>query len=599
MLLKNLMEEKQLNYDQPLLSVRRSEKDNEMKTDKSLPVVPRLPHYKTELKSGPVTNPGTVPFYWEQRPGRPKEEIKQHDENSDRSLITPKLPPGKSSTVNQQDCDKVYKNSNVDKSQARNAHCDVQSVQSQDEDVNNFERCNKTVEKESSHSEESDEAYVDALDTFSSSESIFLNFSTSGLSSFDELDGKPSGSFSTDPLTRDDRLVPPAKDMALDKPQFVSKKQPIVQEKQPSMQHGPILVKHFLQFQDDEEEESDDDNDQRGNLPAVCGLLPRFCLKRPPLFVPFWLQSRSDLSDRNSVSDRISLRSDFNLNSRQRQNPEGSMLPRKLRKHSTSMSFDELPNKEKGVINYSKETKNQGINGSESHKKGYKTFGDFLSEKESTEDSSHSGIPVVVQKGESPSREPISSNMQGLKEEPGSTEREYEVVTKMTDQFPLVDCSLKDINKLEAVDGEKLLPDSQKFNDINVESSISNSIQKGSMEASKVFEPDQEIKKDSTTAANVAVTDKGATESSQKQQAKTENRENFHQSRFQFPLPPPSPIAPSESWLQRTLPSMATKNTHIRSHLRAAANPQKQVSKAQPGDLKWETLVKTTKVQQH
>lgn len=271
------------------------------------------------------------------------------------------------------------------------------------------------------------------------------------------------------------------------------------------------------------------------------------------------------------------------------------------------MSFDELPNKEKGVIKYSKETKNQGINGSESHKKGYKTFGEFLSEKDSTEDSSHSGIPVVektlyvdtVQKVKSPSREPISSNMQGLKEEPGSTERECEVVTKMTDQFPLVDCSLKDINKLEAVDGEKLLPDSQKFNDINVETSISNSIRKGSMEASKVFEPDQEINKDSTIAANVAVTDKGATESSQKQQAKTENRENFHQSRFQFPLPPPSPIAPSESWLQRTLPSMATKNPHIRSHLRAAANPQKQISKAQPGDLKWETLIKTTKVQQH
>ncbi|CAI9787662.1 unnamed protein product [Fraxinus pennsylvanica] len=618
MLLKNLMEEKQLDYDQPLLSVRRSEKDNERKIDKSLPGIPRLPHCKKELKSGPVTNPGTVPFYWEELPGRPKEEIKPHDEISDRPLIAPKLSPGKSSTVNQQDYDKFYMNTSVDQSQARNAHCDVQSVRSQDEDVNNFERCNKTIEKESSHSGESDETYVDALDTFSSSESVFLNFSTSGVSSFDELDAKPSGTFSTDPLARDDRFLPAAKAMASDTPQIATKKQPIVQEKKPSMQHGPILVKHYLQFRDDDEEEGDEYYDQHGNLPAVCGLLPRFCLKRSFCLIhPVTATSmktrlpkssvnklqgrssvassfrksddkpRSNFSDQNSACDQTSLRNDFNLSICKRQNPKESMQHRKLRKHSTSMSIDESSNKEKEVINLSKETKNQGINGSGSHKKGYKTFRDFLSEKDSSEESSYSGIPVVektlyvdtVQKVKSPSREPYSSNMQGSKEPPGSREKEYDVVTKMTDQFPLVDCSVKDIIKLKAVDGAKLLPDSQKFNDINAESSFSNSIQKGGMEASKVLEPDQEINEDSTTAANVEVTDKGATESLQKQPGKIENRENFHQSRLQFPLPPPSPIKPSESWLQRTLPSMSTKNPYIRSNLRAAANTQKQVSK--------------------
>lgn len=276
MLQKNLMEEKQqLNYDQPLLSVRRfspmvaSEKHNARKADKSLPGIPRLPLYKTELKSGPVTNPGTVPFLWELRPGRPKEEMKPQSENSDRLPIAPKLPPGKSSIVN--------------KSQAINV-----------EAVNNFERCNKTIEKETFHLGDSDEAYADALDTFSSTESIFFNCSTSGLSSLDELEVKPSGTFSTDPLTREfmmERFLPAAKAMASKTHLYATKKQTIVQEKpreikilinpdKPSMQHGPSLVKHYLQFQDNEEveEESDEDYDLNGNFPAVCGLLPRFCL---------------------------------------------------------------------------------------------------------------------------------------------------------------------------------------------------------------------------------------------------------------------------------------------------------------------------------
>ncbi|KAL2483429.1 hypothetical protein Fot_44873 [Forsythia ovata] len=645
------MEDKQLNFDQPLLSVRRcsqtvaSEKDNKRKTDSSLPRIPRLPH-KTEVKSGPVTNPGTVPFIWEQCPGRPKEEIKPHNENSNRPPIAPKLPPGKSSKVNQQDYNKVYTSVSVNKTQAGNVPRDFQSVASLDENVNKFVKRNETIEKESSQSGDSDEAYVDALDTFSSSESIFLNCSTSGLSGSDELDVKPFGTFSMDPFSRDfmmDRFLPAAKAMSSDTTQFAPKKQPIVQEKprqikkivnrdKPSMKHGPSLVKHYLQFQDnDEEEESDDDHDQHGNLPAVCGLLPRFCLKRSfclinPVtimrtrlpkasvnklqgrssaagsFSERYKESRCNFSDQNSVGNQISLRTDFSSRSRQRENPEESSLCRQLQEHSTSISFNESPqffHKEKGVVNFSEETNNHGINGFVSHKKGCKTFKDFLSEKDSSEES-YSGIEKTlyvdtVQKVKSPSREPCPSNMQGSKELPGSRHKECEIVTKMMDQSPLVDCSLKGTNKLDTVDGAKLLLDSQKYNDITVESSISNSNKKGGMEAPMVFEPFLDFKQESTTAANVEVTHKGAKGSLQKQRAKTENREDFHQSRFQFPVPPPSPISPSESWLRRTLPSMSTKN----SYLRAAANPQKQVSKAQPGDLKWETLVKTTTVQQH
>lgn len=282
------------------------------------------------------------------------------------------------------------------------------------------------------------------------------------------------------------------------------------------------------------------------------------------------------------------MRTDFNSSSRQRQNPDGSFLGKQLEEHSTSKSFDKSPNKEKGVIIFPKESKNQGINGFGSHKKGHKTFWDFLSEKDSSEESC-SGIPVLertlyldaVQKIKSPIREPFSPNMQGSKEQPSSSEKEYKVVTS-----PLVDCSLKDTDALETVYGAKLLPHSQKY-DIIVESSTSVSNQKGRREASK----------DSATAANDEVTDKKAAENLQN--SKTENLENFHHGGFQVPVPPPSSISPSESRLQQTVPSISTEKSCKRSHLRAAENPQKQVSKVLPGDLKCETLVKTTKVQRH
>ncbi|KAF7146492.1 hypothetical protein RHSIM_Rhsim04G0074600 [Rhododendron simsii] len=99
MLLKNLMEEKQLNFNRPLLSLRRfpstvsTETDEKKRTGKSLPNVRRIPCYRPELKSGPVRIPGTVPFVWEQYPGRPKAKAESHTQT--RSPIIPKPPPGR------------------------------------------------------------------------------------------------------------------------------------------------------------------------------------------------------------------------------------------------------------------------------------------------------------------------------------------------------------------------------------------------------------------------------------------------------------------------------------------------------------------------
>lgn len=95
MLLKGRTENKKLNLNQPIPSVRRCSKMmtlhkiDKTKIENSLPIIPRPtppPH-----KSVPVKSPGTVPFQWEEIPGQPKEHLKPQTHTFDR----PKLPPAR------------------------------------------------------------------------------------------------------------------------------------------------------------------------------------------------------------------------------------------------------------------------------------------------------------------------------------------------------------------------------------------------------------------------------------------------------------------------------------------------------------------------
>ncbi|KAL7129092.1 hypothetical protein ABFS83_13G040400 [Erythranthe nasuta] len=75
-----MAQNKKLNLNQPILSVRRQNNYHETKTDKAVSVnIPRLPLHRPEPKSGPVKNPGTVPFHWEQAPGKPKPQCENFE----------------------------------------------------------------------------------------------------------------------------------------------------------------------------------------------------------------------------------------------------------------------------------------------------------------------------------------------------------------------------------------------------------------------------------------------------------------------------------------------------------------------------------------
>ncbi|KAL5055092.1 hypothetical protein RYX36_035774 [Vicia faba] len=208
MILKNLMEEKQLDFNRPLLSVRRfsstasSENDGKKKIEKATSKRTRLPAYKSEFKSGPVSNPGTVPFVWEKSPGRPKNE--SNLQTKEEPLVAPKLPPGRVLKVEQQDFDKSSKGASVTQSRTDSTVSNSISVASLDSKEENHDgRKEVVLEKKNSGSDNEDETYQDALETLSRAESVFMNCSVSGLSGCDDREAQPSESFLADQQARD------------------------------------------------------------------------------------------------------------------------------------------------------------------------------------------------------------------------------------------------------------------------------------------------------------------------------------------------------------------------------------------------------------
>jgi len=226
MILKDLMEEKQLNFNQPLLSVRRfsstvaNEADRRSKTDDS------LTHYQSELKSVPVRNAGTVPFVWEKVPGKPKDETKLQTQSVTESRT------GSSFSSNSQ------------------------RVASLDKRVPKYSK-DGNMEKESSYSDDGDESYKDAFDTLSRSESFFTSCSFSGLSGWEEQEAQSYGSFSSDHLQARDFMIG-----------YVSKKELVGQEQQKQKKREVNV-------------ESDECNEYEKSNTTSCGLFPRFCILNP------------------------------------------------------------------------------------------------------------------------------------------------------------------------------------------------------------------------------------------------------------------------------------------------------------------------------
>lgn len=317
------MEEKHLDFNAPLLSVRRfaspaSSKTKDKSVEKFLPKKPSLHSSKPDLKSGPVRNPGTVPFVWEQIPGKPKDGSGSLPKAPESPPLVPKLPPGRTLDVKQlpsaksaekKEPEAFYRTRAEPQNDGSTYRPDVSHSKGNLTSLNV-----STWDVKEGHSSDledyDDDAFSDAVDTLSHSESFFMNCSLSGLSHFEGPELKCFRRASMDPQARDfmmDRFLPAAKAVASEAPQYASRKKPVAREplrsmnqvnnvdwdkeplpfegdKQPqSYRCKPYVIpQHALDEEEEDSDNDDEDYDHTGNLTAkACGMLPRFCLKNP------------------------------------------------------------------------------------------------------------------------------------------------------------------------------------------------------------------------------------------------------------------------------------------------------------------------------
>lgn len=293
------MGERKLNFNAPLMSVRRfssplaSEDRRNRKVIES-PMRSRrftLPICGSETDQ--VTEPVAVPFNWEQIPGRAKDgnRPEPHPQPLEEKSVTPKLPPVRFFDSMKKPLEKEYEDTNRLSYQIK-AH-------SSKDKATKSEFCNEGInEKGSSDLEdENDDVYSDAFDKLSPTDSFSMNCSSNGLSGSGGLEMKRSGNFSTDPQTLDfmmRRFLPAARAMALEPPQYASRK-PSVTHEQPrqvnrvvSGDRKPLCNQNKSNMitvygQNKEEEESEDEDseyDNSGNISAKgCGLFTRLRLK--------------------------------------------------------------------------------------------------------------------------------------------------------------------------------------------------------------------------------------------------------------------------------------------------------------------------------
>lgn len=286
-------ENKKIDLDAPLLSIRRFSVEPPI----SSPSIPSdsnstskscrrssLPFYKPDIKSGPVRNPGVIPFVWEQRPGQPKPGT---NSPSRPPYVAPKPPPIKtgssvrtrkpftsySSSVKEEVRDSYFEDSKcpnderleekeedkLDKppqtvpqsvrtksrSAITNGNHETQETEKEKEMKEQEEKENKEEEQEQEQEqkqnqmqerfpeeeeEEEEDNFSDALDTLSRTESFFMNCSVSSLSELPPGPTKqsplPGGS---DPDARDfmiGRFLSAAQAVATGSPQYTFRKAP-------------------------------------------------------------------------------------------------------------------------------------------------------------------------------------------------------------------------------------------------------------------------------------------------------------------------------------------------------------------------------------
>jgi len=306
----------QLDFNAPLMSMRRitgSPIENETvdyKVDGTLNWSGMPPIYRSELKSGPLRNPGTVPFLWEQSPGRPKDEERVKATHNAPTPRAPRLPPGRTLTIKQSHTKSADVSSNGDAK--NNEHGNRISS-------NGFQQSNSHPNAESKISANSDHAFAssikgksngtvsnrpysvnpfsqnhayedgldmedcddfsDALETLSQTETCTVACSVSLVSGMEDQDLRSKSRF-VDPQTRNfmiDRFLPAAKAMASESPQQTSRRPPVhdltlsLNKGRENREPLPFQSRPYIMKREIKEEEDDEIS---SFTPKACGFFP-------------------------------------------------------------------------------------------------------------------------------------------------------------------------------------------------------------------------------------------------------------------------------------------------------------------------------------
>ncbi|KAI3991451.1 hypothetical protein MKX01_000538 [Papaver californicum] len=660
-------EEKQLDFNAPFLSVRRfsssssSQKNkNENNKKSSSSIHPPYPYYKPELKSGPIRNAGAVPFMWEQTPGTPKDRETTNTTNptlfvspEERRLrvVAPKLPlgrvleiikrrePPEKKEFREQPKNEVVKvQSQINKLVSSNRRNKLPSSYPDDSNASKLGSMKDgglTENKGTSDSEGDgdNDAFIDAQDTLSRSESFFFNCSISGVSGLDGPDAKPqSGTFSTDPKTRDfmmGRFLPAAKAMASDKPQYAPRRQAVVAREPPPRQSPRVLneenTSNLLQItpyaepkfvediSEDESEDDEDDYSEAGDsLSKGCGLFPRLCLRSSACLlnpipgmkvrshtplpasrqVSAWTRSKkSRLHSQSNDEKKLGTAYKQKLITGLQQIDDENKLRHESNElvcwsgsQTTEGSYKNGVSGDGGISPYRNEvTQSPFREGA-----GFLGFPkQDVNSKDTRFDPYMKGSPneVVSHRGsglllEAPNSNSSSSDFK-------DNDSQIVVRSHGMEETSLAELFLKDNNDELNISTKESLsePKSSDFvsSELNFSTDISN------------HEDNVEVLKNGDNADEEArflvcsnVPTIGSLEFDKPETLSTENEGNLSLVCFLAPLPPPLPKSPSESWLLRTLPSVSSRN--------AAQFSRKQALKRFSNDPKWETIVKTTNV---
>ncbi|KAK4762218.1 hypothetical protein SAY87_030102 [Trapa incisa] len=618
MVLSTPMEEKQLDLNQPFLSVRRNSstptpaeaQEQRRKVHHSVDKLPPLPRYKSELKSGPVRKPGKVPFVWEKAPGKPKEDNQPPNCTAlDRCHASPKLPPGSSQKVK-------VNNQNLEKDSVIFMATDSQVCPGQAaKPATKNECCEEVVGighgGNSCLEEGDDEAFVDALETFSWSDT-FLNCSiTSGLDGLNGVDLRsierfnPGPRLNPEPVAQDFimcRFLPAAMAMAAEAPQHTTRKpMPLAPQEIPRPekvsnnwmnivsprveQNGPMIPPRYI-MNGHKEESEDDDCNCYDNPPAkVCGLLPRFCLLSPVAGIKH-MQHHMPHSAR-----RIQEKSSYKIpapKTRAKRNPskEG-----REDKHDSRTSSEALQEKDgKRLVGSSLCRQMQGN-------------GQFLKQKEITlreafeaDGSAGTASQELCNSSVKDGSSPPSKQCLNFRELLASEGIEWE--SSSTGTGPVAERTLY-VDYVQLV--KPRVPSSHE--DLKAKNAAlwKPSCQQTEQSYKMKDEEREEIKKqinpvpcdasDCGKEASMAKPSTSERESAAEGKSKNNANLNFH-------LPPPLPKTPSDSWLSRTLHSVSSQSpssSEAPSGTKIVLN-RAIASKSPPAETKWETIVRTSNI---